>query len=189
MPPHSPPPPARPSASGSSHIGQLYKRSFRKVRAWIQRQPCVTHEAEDLAQESFIVALQSAENFRGEGSPEAWLFGIARNVVRHHQRSVRTEKRGGSEPDLPFDDDLAHDGATGQVSTERLDARRSLEKLTKLADDPPRRRDWNLVAAHHLEGATLDELAISASCSTDAIKARLLRARRRIASTMEESAA
>ncbi len=54
---------------------------------------CGDHEAAaDLTQESFTEAYRSAARYSGEGSPRAWLYGVALNVNRNWlRRSGRRE--------------------------------------------------------------------------------------------------
>ena len=46
-------------------------------------------EAQDLAQETFVQALQSAPRFRGGSSVYTWLHGILLNLTRHYHRDRR----------------------------------------------------------------------------------------------------
>lgn len=41
-------------------------------------------EAEDLAQQAFVEAARTYEQFRGESQLSTWLYGIAMNLVRNH---------------------------------------------------------------------------------------------------------
>jgi RNA polymerase sigma-70 factor (ECF subfamily) len=50
-------------------------------------------EAEDLVQETLLVAFREAGRFDGRASPRAWLFGILANVARHRVRSVSRRER------------------------------------------------------------------------------------------------
>lgn len=46
-----------------------------------------TSMADDLVSETFVLALRRRETFDPlRGSPQAWLFGIASNLLRHHHR-------------------------------------------------------------------------------------------------------
>lgn len=49
--------------------------------------------AEDLTAETFLRALRSLDRFDpAAGSPQAWLFRIAQNALRDHQRQARRRK-------------------------------------------------------------------------------------------------
>jgi RNA polymerase sigma-70 factor (ECF subfamily) len=45
--------------------------------------------AEDLVQDSFLVALQRMDSFDGRSSLHTWLCGIAKNKIRAHRRKRR----------------------------------------------------------------------------------------------------
>jgi RNA polymerase sigma-70 factor (ECF subfamily) len=49
-------------------------------------------EAEDAAQETFIAACRSLEEFRGEASPKTWLTGIAINICRGRLRKHKSRR-------------------------------------------------------------------------------------------------
>lgn len=50
-------------------------------------------DADDLTQEVFLVAHRRLPSFRPGASMRAWLFGITRNVVLHHQRAHSSRAR------------------------------------------------------------------------------------------------
>ncbi|MEM9644238.1 MAG: RNA polymerase sigma factor [Planctomycetota bacterium] len=51
-------------------------------------------DAEDLAQETFVVAITNQHRFRSESTPKTWLRGILIRLVKRHQRQhVRTARR------------------------------------------------------------------------------------------------
>jgi RNA polymerase sigma-70 factor, ECF subfamily len=59
-------------------------------------------EAEDITAETFAAALTALSRFRGEGTPHAWLLGIARQkIAEAARRWDRTRSREFSAEDLP----------------------------------------------------------------------------------------
>lgn len=63
-----------------------YPRVFRFFRARV----ATPEQAEDLASNVFMQAFRSIDKFSWQGKPfEAWLFGIARNELASHYRSLR----------------------------------------------------------------------------------------------------
>jgi RNA polymerase sigma-70 factor (ECF subfamily) len=46
-------------------------------------------EAEDITAQTFLVAMESIQQYRGDGDFCAWLFGIARNKLMDHFRQSR----------------------------------------------------------------------------------------------------
>jgi RNA polymerase sigma-70 factor (ECF subfamily) len=66
-------------------------------------------EAEDVAQETFVAAYQSFGNYRGEASPRAWLFGIARKkclkaLETRRRRTAKLVLLEGGEPTQSAED-------------------------------------------------------------------------------------
>ena len=57
--------------------------------------------AADLTQESFTAAYQSANSYSGDGTPQAWLYGVALNVDRNWLR-----RSGRREPPEQLNDEL-----------------------------------------------------------------------------------
>ena len=168
-------------------IAELYARNFRGIRAWIAQQTSVAADGEDLAQETFLRAMLIADRYRGESSPESWLFGIARNIVRHHHRSLRAQKRGGDLVEVAFDEELG--GAEPATPFDAVHARWDIDELAREARRAIGDRDWQLVAAHHIDEAPIEELASEAACSTSAIKSRLHRARNKLAPQLQHARA
>lgn len=62
---------------------ELYRHYFPRVYGYIASRVGRTQDAEDLASETFLKAIEGLDSFqyRGEGAFAAWLFRIATNVV------------------------------------------------------------------------------------------------------------
>lgn len=50
-------------------------------------------DAEDLVQETFLLAARKIDGFRGDSAPYTWLYGILLNVERRHRRRHGTWRR------------------------------------------------------------------------------------------------
>ncbi|GLR71850.1 RNA polymerase sigma factor [Agaribacter marinus] len=74
----------------------LVKRHESAVRAYLRVRMNNIHEAEDLAQETFIVAYDKLSHFQMNASFSAWLRGIATNLLRNHQRKHAPVAVGGN---------------------------------------------------------------------------------------------
>jgi RNA polymerase sigma-70 factor (ECF subfamily) len=59
------------------------------IQRWLRRVPGLGHEADDLAQEVFVVVIRELPRFerRREGSFRAWLRTITANKARNHGKS------------------------------------------------------------------------------------------------------
>jgi len=143
--------------------------------------------AADLLNEVVAEALAHAERFRPAGEPEAWLLGIAANLVRRRQADLaRRERRepraadlvGLTGPEGPDEDDpferlagLALEDA--QAGPERtLESRQATAELLGLVSEDDR-RVLELAVLHELNG---DRLAGALGTSPGAARVRLHRA-------------
>jgi len=129
----------------------------------------VADDAEDVLQETFMIAWQSASKYRG-GSVRAWLMGIARNQCR------RLWRKSGPEPTDPSSlEELGRKaGWAEEVDwSTRLGDRHALERAWPMLPEHER----EAVALVDLEGFTVPEAADVANVSTAALKSRLHRGR------------
>lgn len=67
-------------------FGALVERHQLPVRAFMAARLADRHEAEDLAQEVFVIAYQKLAEYDPSRPLGAWLRGIAANVLRNHLR-------------------------------------------------------------------------------------------------------
>ena len=88
---------------GPRAFGEFYARHERAVFRYFYRRVVDAEVAADLTAECFAAALLSGHRFRAdEGSPAvAWLFGIARNVLRRSAEQRRVESRARSRLGMP----------------------------------------------------------------------------------------
>lgn len=78
------------SAEAFTALVRLHQRS---VRAFIARSVRPADVADDLAQDVFLSAYRSLDQFQGDGALLAWLLGIARHKVLTHLRSQARRQR------------------------------------------------------------------------------------------------
>ena len=106
----------------AASFGRLYERYFDKVYGYLSFKLGSATEAEDVAEQVFLKALESLGGYKWTGVPfQAWLFRIA------HNQMVDALRRRGRRPSEPLDDSL-------QVQDERrlVDPEAMLsEKLTR----------------------------------------------------------
>lgn len=74
--------------AGVSHIFGVFRKNENSIRRFLWRYVSSRHEIEDITQETILRALQ-AEKSREIREPKAFLFGIAKNIVRKelHRKS------------------------------------------------------------------------------------------------------
>ena len=117
-------------------------------------------DAEDLAQETLLIAWRKQTEREPGRELDAWLYGIARNVYRNHARASRIRETE------PVPDDVK------QTDRELVDVMTLHDAIHTLPD-----AQQDLVILHELEGYTLKETAALLEVPFDTAKDRLKRAR------------
>jgi RNA polymerase sigma factor (sigma-70 family) len=151
----------------------FYRDHVEAVQRFVARRVDDPRLAADLTAEVFLAAIDAAPSYRtARGVPEAWLFGIARNVVAAERRRAGREWRAHADLEgrrLLDDDDIAR-------MQERLDAEaRSRELHAALAGlSESERAVFELTA---LDGLTPAEAAATLGIRAVTARVRLHRAR------------
>lgn len=132
------------------------------------------HDADDVAQDAFVTALETLARLREPSAFRSWLFGIAANLARKKLRRRRFERLLGLGP--------SEDGADLDVFGSRLlapDLRTELALLEARVVRLPidLRVAWSL---RFVEGYELTEVAQMCGCSLATLKRRLDRATERV---------
>jgi RNA polymerase sigma-70 factor (ECF subfamily) len=134
-------------------------------------------DAADLLAETFLVAWRRLDTVPDGEAARLWLFGVARNTLRNHRRSVLSAQQlaaalqdvADRRPRAVTDSDLA------------LSVRAALDSL-----NPPDREVMMLAVYEELTPA---EIAQVTGCSAASVRVRLHRARRRIATHLDSAPA
>jgi RNA polymerase sigma-70 factor (ECF subfamily) len=77
------PGPLKPEQWVDEHGDYLYRYTLVRVRT-----PDI---AQDIVQETFLAAIRSVDKFAGRSSERSWLFGILKNKIVDHYRSIGRE--------------------------------------------------------------------------------------------------
>ena len=169
-------------AGDATAFGTLVTVHERRVFAFLGRMGFDRDTAADLAQDIFLRAWRHRGGFDARrGTVVAWLFGIARNAALTEWR------RAGRRPTARVDD-----GALERMSVpddashalERTQRRDRLHRALQALSDA----DRTAIALSCIDGLSAPEAAALLGCRADAYRARLSRARRRLATLLEESA-
>ena len=151
-------------------IARLYADHAEAVLGWVIRLGGPHLDAEDVAQEVFIVALRRAPGFRGDAKLSTWLFGITRRVLANARRRAALRRFVGlteiPEPpsSLP---------ATDELVSQRLRRRAAQRALSRL-----RQRHREVIVLADLEERTAPEVAELLGIPTGTVYSRLHTARR-----------
>jgi RNA polymerase sigma-70 factor, ECF subfamily len=159
----------------------LYRKYLAQVYSFAYHELGDHHEAEDVTERTFLLALGALPRFREEAPADAgpdastfrvWLFRIARNVVANHRRSLR---RRPTAPLDAADTTAAPDDVEGGVLA-RADASAAWAAVARLRGD--RRR---AVVLRFVEEMSTAEIAGVLGRSEGAVRVLLHRALRTVA--------
>ncbi|WP_052550911.1 RNA polymerase sigma factor [Enhygromyxa salina] len=149
-------------------LGRLYRTTHAGLRRAAMRMGVEADVAEDLVQNTFLVAQRRLSYFDGRSKPETWLFGILFNTYRNHRRTCeRAVRRKQSHARLV---ECGSQDGTPQVYATCL-----LEQL--LGELDVDHREVLMLSAQGLSGP---EIAAQFQCSVNTTYSRLYAARRNV---------
>ena len=130
-------------------FASLYERTFPKVYAYVASLVRDRTSAEDVTAQAFERAYRRRRSYRpSRGTPEAWVFGIARNAALDELRRRRRRARLETDPE-----DLAVPSADDHVE---LALRREAVRAALAALDE---RERDIVALKFIGGLSNAEIA------------------------------
>src|SRR5215468_321430 len=155
-------------------FASFYREHVTDVTRFVARRVADPHTVADLTAEVFLAVIVSAHSYRpSRGTPVAWLYGIARNVIAGERRRAAHELRTASRiagRRLLDGDDIAR-------LEERIDAespgRAACQALAGLP--PDERAVLELVA---IDGLAVKDAAAALGIRQGTARVRLHRARR-----------
>ncbi|MFY9825059.1 MAG: sigma-70 family RNA polymerase sigma factor [Thermoanaerobaculia bacterium] len=156
----------------------LFMEFFPRLRSFFHSCGFQTADAEDLSQTALWTVYKSRGQFRGEGTMDAWIYSIARNVARDEWR-----RRGRAREEEPLSEAIPDEAPSADAqTTDRQDLRRALDALAKL---PAGMRACLLL--HVQKGLSYREIGERLSLAVPTVKVQIWNARRRLRSLMESS--
>ncbi len=164
-------------------FSELVRRHQSAVRATLRRLTAGNHAlADDLAQETFMLAYRNLKAFRQEARFSTWLYRIATNAFLADARKRKEELLGDRDSDLAADQDSeapVADEAAGdheRGATLRLDMERALAVLS----DGERAA---IVQCYHND-LSHEEAAYVLNCPVGTVKTHILRAKQKLKSRL-----
>ncbi|WP_428239522.1 sigma-70 family RNA polymerase sigma factor [Gynuella sp.] len=148
---------------------QAIRQNEAQLRAFLRHRLSADAVAEDLLQEVYLRAIAQGPKFCSVSQPRAWLFRVARNALIDYQRRHRETS------ELPEDiTHLEEEPAPVDRLTECLS--RNLARLNQT--------DRDIIEHCDLLNMTVKSYAEQRQLSLSAAKARLLRARQRLRTSL-----
>lgn len=145
-------------------FGELYDIYFDKIFAFVYYKIGKRFEAEDIAGQVFLKALENISNFEWRGAPfSAWLFRIASNLVTDYYRSGKYETVDIEEhQNIEIEDGLAPE----ESAIRELDREELMKAIKTLTDE-----QQQVIAMRFFAGMTNEEVAQAIDKNVGAIKA------------------
>jgi RNA polymerase sigma-70 factor (ECF subfamily) len=92
---------AQEARCSAAAFAELYRRHFRRVYNYQLARTGNIQDAEDLTSQTFMAALEGIAGYRAQGSPAAWLLGIAHRKMVDHYRRRKPQAALDEAQDLP----------------------------------------------------------------------------------------
>ncbi len=163
------------SAPAPLTLEDVYRDHFDFVYRQAARLGGPAIDAEDAAQEVFLVVARKLDTFDGTSLVTTWLYGITLNVVRSQRRRARIRRL------FEANEEKSEVPVRSVDRAEVLDAHRiAYEILDKLA---PKKREAFILA--EFEGLSCEEIAQLTGSKTETIWSRLHYARKEFAERLE----
>ena len=138
------------------------------------------HEAEDIAQETFIKAYKALANFRGESAFYTWLYRIAINTANNY---LVSRGRRPPDTDVDIDGDEQLDAQLALADHDDPESFRRRDELKKAIDEAIADLPEDLRTAFSLRefsGLSYEEITEIMGCPVGTVRSRIFRAREAI---------
>ena len=160
-------------------FSELVRRHQSAVRATLRRLTAGNHAlADDLAQETFLLAYRNLKSFRQEARFSTWLYRIATNAFLADARKRKEELLGDADAEVAADDDAspAESGATGGDATGASNLRLDMERALAFLSEGERAA---IVQCYHND-LSHEEAAYVLNCPVGTVKTHLLRGKQKL---------
>jgi RNA polymerase sigma-70 factor (ECF subfamily) len=159
---------AAPAPPAPLTLEQVYQAHFDFVYRVAARLGGPHVDAEDAAQDVFLVVSRRLDSFDGSSRMTTWLYGITLNVTRAMRRRSRLRRW--------FEGDSAQAIDTPLVSVDRAEVMEAHRIAYQILDKmPPKKREVFILA--EFEDLTCDEIAQIVGAKTETVWSRLHYAR------------
>jgi RNA polymerase sigma-70 factor (ECF subfamily) len=161
-------------------FAELVKRHQSAVRACLRKLTAGNHAlADDLAQDTFVLAWRNLKSFRQEARFSTWLYRIATNCWLAHARKRREELLGDRDDELPDEDSDGGDGESSSTAdhaagtTMKIDLERAMATLSEAERAA-------IVQCYHND-LSHEEAAYVLGCPVGTVKTHVLRGKQKLA--------
>jgi RNA polymerase sigma-70 factor (ECF subfamily) len=153
----------RAKAYDTEAFGKIYDLYFDKIYAYVYFKVGDRFEAEDIAEQVFLKALENIAGFEWRGYPfSSWLFRIASNLVIDHYRANKYET-------VDIENEICIDGDVNgcpERSALREFNRREVTRAIKMLTEDQRQ----VIVLRFIAGMTNEEVSKTVDKSVGAVK-------------------
>jgi len=161
----------------------VFERYYPWVRRFFGRLGYTLQDSEDLSQEAFTQVFGQIGSLRKDGSFRSWLFAVASNLHRNHQRDRHREKRSGQEVSIDARADcgelLVQPTSTAASPAQTAYERERRAAVTRVIQEMPPQMGRAL-ALRIDQDLRYREIAVLLHISVETVKAHLYSARQRL---------
>jgi len=155
-------------------FGELVKRNQSALRAMLRRLTRGNAErADDLAQETFLLAFRNLRSFRGDAKFATWLYRIAYNAFvsetrRKHEEQL--DEENGDQPEVP-------------AESQHTDLRIDLERAMRVLSEPERAA----IVQCYYNDLSHEEAAYVLQWPLGTVKTHILKAKQKLKLALEQA--
>jgi len=153
---------------------ELVELNHESVRLYLAHYIGCPHQADDLAQDVFLVAYQKLSDFRGQSKFSTWIIGIARFKALRFLRSEKTRRKMNQQY---FEVGLIEQSMSHLQLEQDEIGRARAEVLKSCLEELPDRSS-RLVDQFYFQGMSAVNIAAMYDESSGAIRTKLLRIRK-----------
>jgi RNA polymerase sigma-70 factor (ECF subfamily) len=158
-------------------LEDVYREHFDFVFRMAARLGGPGLDAEDAAQEVFLIVARKLDTYDGSSLVSTWLYGITLNVVRALRRRFRLRRL--------FERENEHEADVPIQSVDRAEVREAHRIAYSILDKlAPKKREAFILA--EFEGLSCDEIALMTGTREQTVWSRLHYARKEFAERLEK---
>lgn len=155
-----------------AQFADLYQRHYRRLYAYCRRRTDA-QSAEDAVAETFLVAWRRVAELPSDDKMLPWLYGVAYRVLGHQFRGLSRRRR--------LDKKLSAIGVTSVAPAEDHVVIRAEQSTVRQAASRLKQSDVEILRLALWEELPQDDIAVALDLTIDAVRQRLSRAKRKLA--------
>lgn len=140
-------------------------------------------EAEEIAQDTFLKAFQAIQNFKGDSKFSTWLYKITYNTCLDRLKKAKKQKTT-----TYIEDFSEHQVKAIESIIENIDEKEKNKAIQDCLEKLPA-EDAFLITLYYFDGKAVEEVAKILNITSDNVKIKLFRTRKKLASIFQSKLA